>query len=108
MTDLPLEVFGINLLVRLIDDKDAAVRVHCPKGATMLYGQLVSRGDGFDTEGSVFRTMPHLDAVLVFEEHADEPQGHSFTGPGGAYRLITLDDVLVALPPRWWRPGAQS
>jgi len=30
----------------------------------MLYGQVVSLGDGFDAAGHVFRPMPHLDAPL--------------------------------------------
>ena len=44
--------------------------------------------------------MPHLDAIVVLEEHPEEPRGHSFTTAGDDYRLITVDDVLMALPPR--------
>ena len=103
MTELPLEVYGTSLLVRLVDESAAAIHLHCPKGGSVLYGQVVSRGDGFDPDGHVFRPMPHLDAIVAFEEHPEEPRGHSFTAAGDDYRLITVDDVLMGLPPRWWR-----
>ena len=103
MADLPIEVYGINLVVRLIPEPAAAVQLRCPKGAAMLYGEVVSRGDGFDTDGNVFRAMPHLYAIVAFEEDCDEARGHSFTVADDEYRLITLDDVLLALPPRGWR-----
>ena len=103
MADLPVEVYGISLLVRLVDETDAAIHLHCPKGGTVLYGQVISRGDGFDADGHVFRLMPHRDAIVAFEENPEEPRGHSFTTEGDDYRLITVDDVLMALPPRGWR-----
>jgi len=103
MADLPVEVYGISLLVRLVDENEAAIHLHCPKGGVVLYGQVVSCGDGFDPEGHVFRAMPHLDAIVVFEENPEEPRGHAFTAEGDEYRLITLDDVLIAWPLRWWR-----
>ena len=103
MADLPIEVYGINLLVRLVPDKDAAIQLRCPKGAAMRYAEVVSRGDGFDSDGHVFRAMPHLYAIVAFEEDGDEARGHSFTAADDDYRLITLDDVLLALPPTGWR-----
>jgi hypothetical protein len=104
MADLPIEVYGINLLVTLVPETGAAVQLRCPKGAAMLYGEVVSRGDGFDTDGNVFRAMPHLYSIVAFEEDRDEARGHSFTAADDEYRLITLDDVLLALPPKEWRP----
>ena len=103
MADLPIEVYGINLLVRLVPDKDAAIQLRCPKGAAMRYAEVVSRGDGFDSDGNVFRAMPHIYAIVAFEEDRDEARGHSFTVADDDYRLITLDDVLLALPPTGWR-----
>ena len=103
MADLPVEVYGISLLVRLVDENHAAIHLHCPRGGTVLYGQVISRGDGFDADGHVFRLMPHLDAIVAFEENPEESRAHSFTDAGDDYRLITLDDVLMALAPRWGR-----
>jgi hypothetical protein len=100
MTDLPIEVYGINLLVRLVADDEAAVQLHCPKGSVIRYGEVVTRGDGFDADGSVFRAMPHLHAIAAFEE-GGEVTGHSFVLAGAEYRLITVDDVLICFPPRW-------
>src|SRR6266545_8051453 len=59
MADLPIEVYGINLLVRIVPDEDAAIQLRCPKGTAMRYAEVVSRGDGFDSDGNVFRAMPH-------------------------------------------------
>ena len=101
MSDLPIEVYGIYLLVRLVPDEDAAIQLQCPRGASIHYGEIVSRGDGFDSEGNVFRAMPHIDAIVAFEESSDETRGHSFVVAGDEFRLVTLDDILVALPPRW-------
>src|SRR5262249_3710392 len=103
MSDLPIEVYGISLLIRFVAEKDAAIELRCPKGASILYGEVVSRGDGFDPDGHVFRAMPHIDTVVAFEESADEARGHAFMVARDEYRLITVDDVLMGLPPRWWR-----
>ena len=89
MTELPVEIYGISLLVRLVDENNAGIHLHCPRGGTVLYGQVISRGDGFDADGHVFRPMPHLDAIVGFEENPDEPRGYSFVAAGDEYRLIT-------------------
>ena len=52
MSDLPIEVYGISLVVRLVPDEDAAIQLQCPKGSSILYGEIVSRGDGFDSGGN--------------------------------------------------------
>ena len=102
MSDLPIEVYGIYLLARLVPDEDAAIQLQCPRGAAILYGEVIGRGDGFDSEGNVLRAMPHLGAIVAFEESSDGTRGHSFAIAGDEFRLVTLDDILVALPPRWW------
>ena len=101
MADLPIEVYGINLLVRLVSETEVAVQLHCPKGAVIRYGEVVSRGDGFDADGKVFRALPYAQAVVAFED-GEEGTGHAFAHAGKDYRLITVDDVLVCFPPRWW------
>lgn len=101
MTDLPVDVYGVNLVVRLVPERDVAVQLRCPKGAVIRYGEVVSRGDGFDADGKVFRAMPYAQAIVVFEEDGAEPTGHAFMHAGREYRLIAVDDVLVAFPPRW-------
>ena len=96
MTELPVEIYGISLLVRLVDENNAGIHLHCPRGGTVLYGQVIRRGDGFDADGHVFRPMPHLDAIVGFEENPEEPRGYSFVAAGDEYRLITVDDILMA------------
>jgi len=108
MSDLPIEVYGIYLLVRLVPDEDAAIQLQCPKVASILYGEIVSRGDGFDSGGNVFRAMPHIGAIVAFEETSDETRRHSFLVADDEFRLVTLDDILVALPPSWWRRKPKS
>ena len=41
MTHIPIQVYGINLLVRLMSEAPADVRVHCPKGSPIRYGEVV-------------------------------------------------------------------
>ena len=48
MNPIPFQVFGINLLVRLMPEPPADVRIHCPKGSPIRYGEVTGRGDGFD------------------------------------------------------------
>src|SRR5206468_6961044 len=70
MTPIPIQVYGINLLVRLMSEAPADVRVHCPKGSPIRYGEVVARGDGFDEGANAFREMPEIKAVVAFEESA--------------------------------------
>ena len=58
MTTIPIQVYGINLLVRHDGRGPADVRVHCPKGSPIRYGEVVARGDGFDEGANAFREMP--------------------------------------------------
>jgi hypothetical protein len=41
-------------------------------------------------------------------ESSDETRGHSFVVADDEFRLVTLDDILVALPPRWWHRKPRS
>src|SRR5262249_61434709 len=45
---IPIQVYGINLLVRLMAEGPADVRVHCPKGSPIRYGGVTAPADGFD------------------------------------------------------------
>src|SRR5438128_2501778 len=75
MTNIPIQVYGINLLVRLLPEGPADVRVHCPKGSPIRYGEVVARGDGFE-----------------------EVEGHYFYVAGEEYRIIRLDAVILSFP----------
>jgi len=98
MTNIPIQVYGINLLIRLMPEAPADVRVHCPKGSPILYGQVVARGDGFDEGANAFREMPALNMVVAFEEGAEEVEGHYFRVAGEEYRVIRLDAVILSFP----------
>src|SRR5437899_800300 len=65
MTNIPIQVYGINLLVRLLAEGPADVRVHCPKGSPIRYGEVVARGDGFDEGANAFREMPGIKTVVA-------------------------------------------
>src|SRR5262249_20036313 len=98
MTNIPIQVYGINLLVRLLAEGPADVRVHCPKGSPIRYGEVVARGDGFDEGANAFREMPGLKTVVAFEESAEEVEGHYFYVAGEEYRVIRLDAVILSFP----------
>jgi hypothetical protein len=98
MNTIPFQVFGINLLVRLMPEPPADVRVHCPKGSPIRYGEVVGRGDGFDEGANAFREMPELKTVVAFEESAEEVEGHYFYIALEEYRVIRLDSVILSFP----------
>jgi hypothetical protein len=98
MSQIPVQVFGINLLVKLLSEPPADIRVHCPKGSPIRYGQVVGRGDGFDEGANAFREMPPLDAVVAFEESAEDVEGHYFYVAGEEHRVIRLDAVILSFP----------
>jgi hypothetical protein len=95
---IPIQVYGINLLVRLMAEGPADVRVHCPKGSPIRYGAVMARGDGFDEGANAFRDMPELNTVVAFEESAEEVEGHYFYIAGEEYRVIRLDSVILSFP----------
>ena len=98
MTQIPIQVYGINLLVKLMPEAPADIRVHCPKGSPILYGQVTAKGDGFDEGANAFREMPGLSSVVAFEEGAEEVEGHYFRIAGEEYRVIRLDSVILSFP----------
>lgn len=98
MTPIPIQVYGINLLVRLMAEGPADVRVHCPKGSPIRYGEVTARGDGFDEGANAFREMPELKTVVAFEESAEEVEGHYFYIAGEEFRVIRLDSVILSFP----------
>src|SRR6059036_753579 len=98
MTDIQFQVYGINLLVRLLADAPADVRVHCPKGSPIRYGEVVGRGDGFDEGANAFREMPPVRSIVAFEEPAEEVEGHYFYVNGEEFRVLRLDSVILAFP----------
>jgi hypothetical protein len=98
MADIPFQVYGINLLVRLLSEPPADLRVHCPKGSPIRYGEVVGRGDGFDEGANAFREMPPLRAIVAFEENPEEVEGHYFYVGGEEHRVIRLDAVILSFP----------
>ena len=98
MSEIPVQVYGINLLVKLLSDPPADIRVHCPKGSPIRYGKVVCRGDGFDEGANAFREMPPLEAVVAFEESAEDVEGHYFYLSGEEHRVIRLDAVILSFP----------
>ena len=98
MSTIPIKVYGINLLVSMMADAPADVRVNCPKGSPIRYGEVVARGDGFDEGANAFREMPELKVVVAFEESAEEVEGHYFYIAGEEYRVIRLDSIILSFP----------
>jgi len=98
MTNIPIQVYGINILVNMMTEPPADVRVNCPKGSPIRYGEVVARGDGFDEGANAFREMPDLKCVVAFEESAEEVEGHYFYIGLEEYRVIRLDSVILSFP----------
>ena len=87
---IPIQVYGINLLVRLMGEGPADVRVHCPKGSPIRYGEVIARGDGFDEGANAFREMPGL--IRAYNESTGVPN----TDTGGYHETITLASLRAA------------
>ena len=98
MSQIPVQVFGINILVKLLAEAPPDIRVHCPKGSPIRYGVVVGRGDGFDEGANAFREMPGIGTIVAFEEGAEEVEGHYFRIGGEEYRVIRLDSVILSFP----------
>ena len=97
-TTAPCQVYGINILVKLLEEAPPGVRIYCPKGSPIRYGVVVGRGDGFDEGANAFRDMPPVEAVVAFEEPAEEVEGHYFYVNGEEFRVLRLDSVILAFP----------
>lgn len=98
MAALPFQVFGVNILVRMISEAPVGMAVHCPKGSPVKYGIVMTRGDGFDGGANDFREMPPIGATVAFEENPEEVEGHYFYLDGQEYRVLHLDSVILAYP----------
>src|SRR5258705_12726018 len=98
MSDIQFQVFGINLLVRLLAEPPADVRVHCPKGSPIRYGEVVNRGDGFDEGANAFREKPPVKSVVALQEHPEEVEGHYFYIGADQRSALLLEAGLLHLP----------
>jgi len=78
-SDRPFKVYGINLLVRVLREAPDTLTVHCPRGASIRYGQVIVAGDGFDEGSNSFREMPPTQAIIAFEEASEGVEGHYST-----------------------------
>src|SRR5262249_7758377 len=95
----PCQVYGINILVKLLEEAPAGVRIYCPKGSPIRYGVVAGRGDGFDEGANAFREMPPVEAVVAFGEPAEEVEGHYFYGHRAEDPGLPPHSVIPALPP---------
>lgn len=98
MTTIPIQVYGINLLVKMMAEAPADIRVNCPKGSPIRYGEVTARGDGFDEGANAFREMPAIKSVVAFEEDPEEIEGHFFYLAGEEHRVIRLDAIILSFP----------
>jgi hypothetical protein len=97
-SDRPFKVYGINLLVRVLREPPDTLTLHCPRGASIRYGQVVVAGDGFDEGSNSFREMPPVQAIIAFEEASEGVEGHYFYRDNDEYRILPLDSVIIAFP----------
>lgn len=92
------KVYGINLVVRVLREPPDTLTLHCPRGASIRYGQVVVSGDGFDEGSNTFREMPPLESIVAFEEASEGVEGHYFYRDNDEYRVLPLDSVIIAFP----------
>ncbi len=96
--EMPYQVYGIDLLVKLLSEAPAGFKLYCPKGSPVRYAMVAARGDGFDEGANGFREMPSVGVVVAFEEGAEEVEGHYFYHNGQEYRILRLDAVILSYP----------
>ena len=96
--DRRFRVFGLSMVLRILDPDTVPFQVQCPRGQPIQYGEVVSRGDGFDAHAQCFRRMPALGAVVAFEETAEGVEGHYFFVGDDEFRILHLDAVDIAFP----------
>jgi hypothetical protein len=92
------KVYGLHLIVKMLKEPPARREINCPKGGTVLYGQVVAQGDGYDPDAREFRAMPESGAVVTFEESGEDVEGHYFYVGPQEYRVVHLDSVIVSFP----------
>ncbi|MFQ5841840.1 MAG: hypothetical protein ACE5I8_05315 [Thermodesulfobacteriota bacterium] len=90
------QVYGINLLIKILSEPPSEVRLHCPQGFPVRCGMVVSQGDGLDTEANFFRPMPGIGTTVVFEEPEEDVEGHYFYCGQEEYRVLPLDAVIIS------------
>lgn len=98
VSDRPFKVYGINLVARVLREPPDTLTLHCPRGASIRYGQVVVAGDGFDEGSNSFREMPTLEAIVAFEEASEGVEGHYFYRDNDEYRVLSLDSIIIAFP----------
>lgn len=97
--DSPYQVYGLHILVHVQKETPKDLELHCPKGDNVVYGKVLTSGDGFDADAADFRPMPDVGTIVAFEESAEDVQGHYFYRDGEEYRVIHLDSVILSFPP---------
>jgi len=96
-----VRVYGLNLLLEMRkDDSPVQVEVHCPKGHTIHYGQVLAHGDGFDPDARAFRNMAPVGSIVAFEELSEDIEGHYFFAAGKEYRVLHQDAVTATFTPK--------
>lgn len=95
---LPFEVYGINLVVKVLAEPPSGISLYCPAGSPIRYGTVVARGDGFDEGANAFRDMPPISSIVAFEEEQEGVEGHYFYTEDGEYRVLRLDAVIISFP----------
>ena len=112
MTNIPIQAYGINLLVKMMAEEPADIRVNCPKGSPIRYGEVIARGDGFDEGANAFREMPAIKAVVAFEESAEEVEGTTSTSPvrstASSVSIRSSSLSRTSKRPRWLGNGPRS
>ena len=96
--DRSFRVYGINLVVRVLREPPDTLTLHCPRGASIRYGQVVVAGDGFDEGSNSLREMPPTESIVAFEEASEGVEGHYFYRDNDEYRVLSLDSVIIAFP----------
>ena len=96
---MTFQVYGINLLIKILSEPPSEVRLHCPQGFPVRYGMVVGQGDGLDPGASAFRPMPGIGSIVAFEESAEDVEGHYFYCGQDEYRVLPLDVVIIAYSP---------
>jgi len=97
--DPRFQVYGLWVVVQMQKPDSTPYAVQCPHGQPILYGKVVSRGDGFDPEAGTFRDLPPLGSLVAFEETTEGIEGHYFFDNDAEYRIVHLDVLNIAFPP---------
>ncbi|GEM_PF-522804 len=97
--DSPFQVYGLHILVHVQRETPKDLELHCPKGDNVVYGKVLTAGDGFDPDAADFRPMPVAETLVAFEETGEEVQGHYFYRDTEEFRVIHLDSVILSFPP---------